>query len=97
MVLTGLRPEDGFAGGLIDGHGDLVVPMPDDGGPGMCVFAHDFDGDGLDELLCWDHGSMALYHAGAKPRAKSRRYRPVRPALYNWSNFQCYWSRPGRV
>jgi rhamnogalacturonan endolyase len=93
MILTGLRPSQGFEGGLIDGDGDLVVRLPDDGGPGMCLFAHDFDGDGLDELLAWDHQAMVLYRSEAAPPGPPF-YRPIRPPLYNWSNFQCYWSRP---
>ena len=93
MILTPLRPSQGFQGGLMDGEGDLVVPMPDDGGPGMCMFAHDFDDDGLDELLVWDHDAIALYRSGAKLKAGPS-YRPQRPPLYNWSNFQSYWSRP---
>ena len=92
MFLSGIRPSQGYAGGLIDGHGDLVVPMPDDGGPGYCAFAHDFDRDGLDELMVWDYDRICIYHVDRD--AVSPDYRPLRPPLCNMSNFQSYWSRP---
>lgn len=93
MFYSGVRPSQGHAGGLIDGEGDLVVPMPDDGGPGMCALAYDFDGDGLDELMVWDHYRICLYHTD-QDAPTGPAYRPMRPPLYNMSNFQSYWSRP---
>jgi len=93
MLFSGIRPAQGAAGGLIDGDGDLVVPLPDDGGPGFAAYAYDFDGDGLDELMLWDYERIWIYHADADPPAGAR-YRPVRPPLWNASNFQAYWSRP---
>jgi rhamnogalacturonan endolyase len=93
MLLSGIRPAQGYQGGLMDGEGELVVPLPDDGGPGLCAFAHDFDGDGLDELMLWDHDRIWIYRNDRDPPAGPR-YRPTRPPLYNMSNFQCYWSRP---
>ncbi len=93
VFLSAIRPAQGCAGGLIDGQGELVVPMPDDGGPGFCAFAYDFDGDGLDELMTWDYERIWIYHADAEPPS-GRTYRPVRPPLYNMSNFQSYWSWP---
>jgi len=93
MLFSGIRPAQGHAGGLIDGEGELVVPLGDDGGPGMCAFAYDFDGDGLDELMLWDHERIWIYHTdSASPPGAT--YRPLRPPLYNMSNFQSYWSRP---
>ena len=93
MLLSGIRPSQGFAGGLLDGHGDLVVPLPDDGGPGFCALACDFDGDGLDELMLWDYGRIWLYHTDRDPPTGPA-YRPLRPPLYNMSNFQSYGSVP---
>ena len=93
MLYSGIRPAQGCAGGLIDGDGELVVPLGDDGGPGMCAFARDFDGDGLDELMLWDHGRIWIYHTDATA-PPGPTYRPQRPPLWNTSNFQCYWSRP---
>ena len=93
MLWSGIRPSQGTAGGLLDGHGDLVVPLPDDGGPGFCALGHDFDGDGLDELMLWDHGRIWLYHTDRDPPAGPA-YRPIRPPLWNMSNFQSYWSLP---
>jgi len=93
MFWSGIRPAQGIAGGLIDGEGELAVPMPDDGGPGFCAFAHDFDGDGLDELMLWDRDRIWIYHTD-RDAPSGRRYRPVRPPLWNMSNFQSYWSWP---
>ncbi len=93
MLLSGIRPSQGYQGGLIDGDGELVVPLPDDGGPGFCAYAYDFDNDGLDELMLWDQQRIWIYHNDRDP-AEGGKYRPVRPPLYNMSNFQSYWSRP---
>ncbi len=93
MLFSGIRPAQGHAGGLMDGDGELVVPLPDDGGPGLAAFVYDFDGDSLDELMLWDHGRIWIYHTDAES-PPARRYRPARPPLWNTSNFQSYWSRP---
>lgn len=96
MFLSALRPAQGHQGGLLNGQGDLVVPLPDDGGPGLCAFAHDLDGDGLDELLTWDHERMWIYHSDAG-RSQASLPRRTRPPLYNMSNFQSYYSLPEGV
>ena len=93
MLWSGIRPAQGAPGGLLDGDGELVVPLADDGGPGFCAFACDLDGDGLDELMLWDYERIWIYHTD-RDAPPGRRYRPVRPPLYNMSNFQAYWSRP---
>ncbi len=93
MLLSGIRPAGGYQGGLIDGDGDMVSPLPDDGGPGHCALAHDFDGDGLDELMLWDHDRIWFYHSDKKV-SKPKRMQRVRPPLYNMSNFQSYYSLP---
>jgi hypothetical protein len=93
MLWSGIRSSQGMQGGLLDGHGELVVPLPDDGGPGFCSLAHDFDGDGLDELMLWDYDRIWLYHTD-RDAPPGPRYRPRRPPLWNMSNFQSYWSLP---
>ncbi len=93
ILYSGIRPAQGDQGGLLDGQGDLVVTLPDDGGPGLCVLAQDMDGDGLDELLLWDHDRMWIYHSDAEVD-QDRLLKRERPPLYNSSNFQAYWSRP---
>lgn len=95
MLLSGLRPAQGGQGGLIDGDGDLVSALPDDGGPGLCSLAQDFDGDGLDELMLWDHDRIWIYHSDWKGRP-SKLMKRERPPLYNMSNFQSYWSRKAK-
>lgn len=95
MLLSGIRPAQGQQGGLLDGEGELVAPLPDDGGPGLCALAHDLDGDGLDELILWDHDRVWIYHSDAEGPAPALRDRE-RPPLRNMSNFQSYWSRPHR-
>jgi hypothetical protein len=92
MLYSGIRPCQGQAGGLLDGDGDLAVTLPDDGGPGLCTLAQDLDGDGLDELLVWDHDRLWIYHSSADAPPDTLRPRE-RPPLYNMSNFQAYWSR----
>ena len=94
LLLSGIRPAQGFAGGLLDGDGELVAPLPDDGGPGLCALAHDLDGDGLDELILWDHERLWIYHSSADGPGPLRDRE--RPPLHNMSNFQSYWSRPRR-
>lgn len=94
MLLSGIRPAQGCAGGLLDGDGELVAPLPDDGGPGLCALAHDLDGDGLDELILWDHERLWIYHSSADGPGSLRDRE--RPPLHNMSNFQSYWSRPRR-
>jgi hypothetical protein len=74
-------------GGLYDGHGNHSVAFPSDGHPLLCCDAMDVDGDGLDELLCWDHHELWVYHADSDGRrsavTRMRRY----PALHNASNY----------
>jgi len=96
MFLSAIRPAQGHQGGLLNGQGELVVPLPDDGGPGLCAFACDLDRDGLDELLTWDHERLWIYHSNAgcgRLAAPGR----TRPPLYNMSNFQSYYSLPEGV
>ena len=78
MFLSAVRPLQGYAGGLVDATGDLVVPLPNDGGPGLCAWAVDLDGDGLDELITWDHDRVWIYHSDATPAPGrlSRRHAP---------------------
>ena len=92
MLYSGIRKSSGHEGGLIDGYGDLVAELPDDGGAGLCAFAHDFDGDGLDEIMLWDHDQINIYHSDAEVD-NAKLLQRERPPLYNMSNFQSYWSR----
>ena len=53
----------GIDGGLIDYELDTVVSFPDDGHPTLCQEVYDIDGDGIDEIICWDQTSMWFYKA----------------------------------
>lgn len=50
-------------GGFIDGDLDIVVALPDDGHPEICAEVYDIDGDGIDEILCFDSKEMWIYKA----------------------------------
>jgi hypothetical protein len=80
-------------GGLIDGHGHRAVMFPDDGHPHYCCTSLDLDGDGRDELVTWDTASIWIYRADA-PLPEGRRYCPIRPPLYNESNYMAQVSIP---
>ena len=50
-------------GGLIDGDLDKVVLFENDGHPTLCQEVYDIDGDGIDEIICWDLTRMWIYKA----------------------------------
>lgn len=50
-------------GGLADSSLDIVVKFPNDGHPYLSTFIYDIDGDGIDEIICWDLSSMWIYKA----------------------------------
>ena len=78
-------------GGLIDGFGRRVVMFPDDGHPVLCSDVKDIDGDGVDEILCWDYDSIWIYKPDRDP---SPRPYPERNPFYNDSNYRGQWSKP---
>ena len=86
FLLLSAAPDE--TGGLYDGLGRQTVSFPDDGHPLLCCGVYDLDGDGLDELLCWDHDRMWIYSrdrgdlSGLAPAPK--RY----PPAYNESNYR---------
>lgn len=55
----------GIDGGLIDYNLDKVVLFPNDNHPTLCSEAFDIDGDGIDEILCWDLKQMWIYKASS--------------------------------
>lgn len=73
-------------GGLVDGWGRRVVMFPDDGHPDLAWMAHDLTGDPRDELIVWDTDAIWIYTQDA-PFNGTRIYAPVRPPLYNESNY----------
>jgi hypothetical protein len=82
----------GPEGGLYDARGAQVVAFPDDGHPELCHFVCDADGDGLEEIVCWDHHELWVYRSeetgqpGVSPPARL-------PAPYNQSNYRSYVSQ----
>ncbi|HAM08814.1 MAG: hypothetical protein A2X05_14920 [Bacteroidetes bacterium GWE2_41_25] len=80
-------------GGLVDGWGRRVVMLPDDGHPDLAWMVHDITGDPRDELIVWDTESIWIYTQD-RPFTGSKVYKPVRPSLYNESNYATVFSWP---
>jgi hypothetical protein len=80
-------------GGLFDGWGNKVVEFPDDGHPDMCNAVLDITGDVRDEIVVWDHNKIWVYTQDDNPK-QGRLYKPLRNALYNYSNYQATVSLP---
>ncbi len=90
LVLLSTHPDQG---GLIDGNGTRQVMFPDDGHPVLCSDARDIDGDGIDEILTWDHNEIWIYKADSVPGRTLENY-PKRAPWYNDSNYRVQTSRP---
>ncbi|MFC1582886.1 hypothetical protein ACFL4W_05040, partial [Planctomycetota bacterium] len=69
-----------FEGGLMDGYGQRAVMFPDDGHPVLCCDSRDIDGDGVDEILTWDHDSIWIYKPDPLPQ---KPVYPIRNADWN--------------
>jgi rhamnogalacturonan endolyase len=80
-------------GGLWDEHFDLVVPFPNDHRPGKYMEVQDVFGWGIDQLLVWDEQRLHIYAPKVRPKARGRRYTPIRPEP-NLSNYQVNYSLP---
>jgi len=81
-------------GGMYDGWGRKVVEFPDDGHPDMCNAVLDITGDCRDEVVVWDPKEIWVYTQDDNPR-QGKLYKPIRNALYNYSNYQATVSLPG--
>ncbi|MBN2093573.1 DUF1080 domain-containing protein [candidate division KSB1 bacterium] len=81
-------------GGLFDGWGRCVVKFPADGHPDMCNAVLDIMGDCRDEVVVWDPYEIWVYTQSDNPKS-GKLYKPVRNALYNYSNYQASVSLPG--
>lgn len=81
-------------GGMFDAWGRPVVMFPDDGHPDMCNAVLDITGDSRDEVVVWDQNEIWVYTQDDNPKS-GRLYKPVRNALYNYSNYQASVSLPG--
>ena len=88
LVLLSTHPRQG---GLIDGRGHRAVMFPDDGHPVLCSDARDLDGDGIDEVLTWDHDEIWIYKADHVPGRDPGNY-PQRQPWYNDSNYRAQLS-----
>lgn len=80
-------------GGLIDGHGRIVVALPADGHPELACEAINLTGDSRDELVVWDAHWMYIYTQD-QPCRISEPYRPRRYPHYNNSNYRAEISVP---
>jgi rhamnogalacturonan endolyase len=80
-------------GGLVDGWGKRVVMFPNDGHPDLAWMVHDLTGDPRDELIVWDLESIFIYTQD-QPFKGSHVYKPLRPPLYNESNYATSFSIP---
>lgn len=80
-------------GGLWDEHFDLVVPFPNDDRPGKYMEVHDVMGWGIDQLVVWDENRLHVYAPKTRPKARAKRYAPIRPEP-NLSNYQVNYSLP---
>jgi len=80
-------------GGLMDGHGNIVVTFPDDGHPDLCAEAVDITGDCRDEIVLWDSRSMYIYTQDT-PFTGDKIYAPEKYPLYNASNYRGEYSWP---
>lgn len=89
LALLSVHP---VQGGLIDGHGVRRVMFPDDGHPVLCSAVADLDGDGVDEVICWDEEQVWIYRATVEGRTPDNY--PVRGAWYNESNYRAQVSIP---
>jgi rhamnogalacturonan endolyase len=79
-------------GGLMDGYGDPVVVLPDDGHPDLCCDAVDLLGDEREEILAWDSKRMYIYTQSDNP--KEVNYIPEKYPIYNYSNYRGEFSFP---
>ncbi len=66
----------GKNGGLIDSELDRVVLFPDDGHPYTSSEVFDIDGDGIDEILCWNLNELWVYKAKnyVSPKKEYKKY-----------------------
>lgn len=81
--------------GLMDGEGDVVATLPDDGHPVLCSEVLDVTGDGREEILCWDRKHLSVYTQDRAMVQQSRgAYTPEKYARYNASNYRGEFSFP---
>ena len=73
----------GYDGGLLDMDLDLVVKFPSDGHPEISCEVYDIDGDGIDEILCWNLEDLWIYKA-AKYELPKKKYKKYPDAFSNY-------------
>ena len=85
-------------GGLIDGYGNVVVELPDDGHPTLCSEVEDVYGDERDELIFWDRKSLWVYTQDGPSRGPADRiYKPLKYPMYNGSNYRGEYNFPNWI
>ncbi len=81
-----LLSTDPVEGGMVDGWGRRAVVFPHDGHPDMACLTHDLTGDPRDEIITWDPDSIWIY-TQAESFKGDKIYSPIRPRIYNESNY----------
>jgi hypothetical protein len=90
FILLSTNPQEG---GMVDGWGRRVVMFPEDGHPDLACLVQDLTGDPRDEILTWDPDWIYIYtQSDSLPEGKI--YAPLRPPLYNESNYRPIVSWP---
>jgi len=90
LLLLSAAPDE--TGGLYDGLGRQAVEFPDDGHPTLCYDALDLDGDGIDELVCWDDSRLWIYKREDQPDPGTVKVPRRFPAYFNGSNYRSFIS-----
>lgn len=92
LILLNADPK---LGGLVDGNGDLMVSLPDDGHPCLASEVLDVTGDKRPEILTWDNKWMYIYTQDGEARQSDKGiYDPEGYPMYNASNYRGEYSFP---
>lgn len=75
-------------GGLMDGHGDVVVRFPEDGHPDLCCEVLAITGDERDEIVVWDRKQLWVYTQDCEQPLREKTYLPHKYPMYNASNYR---------
>ena len=77
-----------YHGGLMDGEGDVVVTLPDDGHPELCCEVLDVEGDEREEIIVWDRKHLWISTQDREQIKGDKTYLPIKYPMYNASNYR---------